>query len=95
MPSRPPLHGTASREYDKQRGSSAERGYDARWRAYRITFLQANPLCVECLKKSRTTAATVVDHIEPHRGDTVLFWDTENHQAMCAGCHGAKTRAGL
>lgn len=32
-------------------------------------------------------AATVVDHIIPHRGDETLFWDPINHQALCAPCH--------
>jgi 5-methylcytosine-specific restriction enzyme A len=35
--------------------------------------------------------ATVVDHIEPHRGDTGRFWDKANHQPLCKPCHdGAK-----
>ena len=28
-----------------RRGSAAERGYDARWRAYRAAFLRQYPLC--------------------------------------------------
>ena len=36
-------------------------------------------------------AASVVDHIRPHRGDMVLFWDQTNHQSQCESCHFAKT----
>jgi 5-methylcytosine-specific restriction protein A len=35
--------------------------------------------------------ATVVDHIVPHRGDPVLFWDEANWQGLCKLCHDAKT----
>ncbi len=40
-----------------------------------------------CAKAGRVTAATVVDHIKPHRGDQKLFWDTANWQALCKPCH--------
>ncbi len=33
--------------YDQFRGSSARRGYDGRWRKYRIAFLDSHPLCEE------------------------------------------------
>lgn len=77
--------------YDRYRGSSASRGYDARWRRYREEYLKGHPLCVECLKTNMITAATVVDHIIPHKGDNNLFWDAQNHQALCKGCHDRKT----
>jgi len=38
-----------------------------------------------------TTAATVVDHVTPHKGDKVLFWDRLNWQALCKRCHDRKT----
>jgi len=36
-------------------------------------------------------AATVVDHIKPHRGDKTLFWERSNWQALCKQCHDIKT----
>jgi 5-methylcytosine-specific restriction endonuclease McrA len=73
--------------------SREERGYDYRWRKYRVGFLQANPLCVMCKAEGLVTAATVVDHIVPHQGDQALFWDQSNHQPLCASHHnGAKAR---
>lgn len=33
--------------------------------------------------------ASVVDHIEPHRGDQVLFWDKANWQSLCGTHHSA------
>ncbi|WP_284641200.1 HNH endonuclease [Paenibacillus silviterrae] len=78
-------------EYDKQRGSSYQRGYDSRWRKERLTFLLANPLCRHCLERQHLSEATVVDHIIPHRGDQRLFWDQSNWQALCDSCHSTKT----
>lgn len=77
--------------YDQFRGSSARRGYDSRWRKYRIAFLDSHPLCEECAKHDRMVLATVVDHIIPHKGDMKLFWDSSNHQALCESCHNRKT----
>jgi len=79
------------REYDKERGTAAQRGYDARWRKVRKRFLAENPLCTECMKEGRLTPATVVDHIVPHKGDPELFWDESNWQPLCKQCHDRKT----
>ena len=40
-----------------------------------------------CEKRGRVTAATLVDHIEPHRGDMTVFWDRANWQPLCTTCH--------
>ena len=37
--------------------------------------------------------ATVVDHIQPHRNDPVLFWDVENWQSLCELHHNAAKQA--
>ncbi|MBO8183625.1 MAG: HNH endonuclease [Archaeoglobus sp.] len=79
------------RQYDQQRGTAAQRGYDARWRRARKRFLAENPLCVECMKEGRLTPATVVDHIVPHKGNYELFWDESNWQPLCKRCHDKKT----
>jgi 5-methylcytosine-specific restriction protein A len=47
---------------------------------------------MECKAAGRVTAATMVDHIIPHRGDQKLFWDSEhNWQSGCKLCHDRKT----
>ncbi len=82
-----PLQGTGWRAGKTTGG----RGYDYAWQKYRERFLQANPLCVYCMRDDqRPTAATVVDHIVPHEGDRELFTKTSNHQALCASCHSGK-----
>ena len=65
--------------------------YTAQWSKARKRFLLDNPLCCRCLELGYTKAATVVDHIIPHRGDMNLFWDDDNWQALCKRCHDKKT----
>jgi len=77
------------------RENAAARGYDAKWRRARARFLRDNPLCCKCMRNGRFTPATVVDHIKPHRGDMVLFWDRSNWQPLCKSCHDEKTGLGL
>jgi 5-methylcytosine-specific restriction protein A len=80
-----------SKLYNKQRGSSADRGYDSRWRKARDRYLREHPLCNECFKNNQVTAATIVDHIEPHKGNHELFWDESNWQSLCKHHHDTKT----
>lgn len=73
--------------------SSRERGYTWAWEKARKRFLQAHPLCCYCERDGRVTVATVVDHMEPHRGDQKLFWDETNWAPMCVAHHsGEKQR---
>jgi 5-methylcytosine-specific restriction endonuclease McrA len=39
------------------------------------------------MKAGKIEAASVCDHIEPHKGDPGLFWDTSNIQTLCKSCH--------
>ena len=90
-----PRHERARHTQDRsQRGSAHERGYSARWRRYRLTFLMAHPLCTTCQEAGRVTPATVVDHIQPHKGDEVLFWAAKNHRPSCKPCHDQRTDEG-
>jgi 5-methylcytosine-specific restriction endonuclease McrA len=61
--------------------------YDARWQRARAAYLREHPLCVPCQEAGRTEPATVVHHKTPHRGDMLLFWDTDNWQGRCRTCH--------
>lgn len=62
-----------------------------RWVKYRKGYLNKNPLCVQCKKENQITPSQVVDHIIQHRGSLELFWNPENHQALCLTCHRRKT----
>lgn len=73
--------------------SSTQRGYGYKWQKYREQFLFNNPLCSYCEGTGRITAATVVDHIKPHKGNMKLFWNPDNHQSLCASCHSSIKQA--
>jgi 5-methylcytosine-specific restriction enzyme A len=74
-------------------GASAnDRGYTYAWQQARLRFLKQHPLCVACEERGLITAATVVDHRIPHRGDQALFWNKANWQGMCKPCHDSKTQ---
>jgi 5-methylcytosine-specific restriction protein A len=67
----------------------------ARWchptRGLRARVILAQPFC--CVPGcDRLTEE--VDHIVPHRGDPVIFWDPDNLQGLCRAHHAAKTRRG-
>ena len=80
-----------SRALDLRRGSSSERGYSYKWQQARKGFLRAHRLCVMCESHGEVVAATVVDHITPHKGDKALFWQRSNWQPLCKPCHDSKT----
>ncbi len=90
-------HATNHQRRDRERrGSARDRGYTTRWDRYRKVFLAKHPLCVECASATspRVTAATVVDHVRPHKGYHALFWDPANHGAVCKPCHDARVDEG-
>lgn len=83
-------------EYDRMRGSSAKRGYGARWRKLRAMVLQRQPLCADPFGShaaaGQVVMATDVDHIQPkRRGGRDRM---ENLQPLCHSCHSRKTGKG-
>jgi 5-methylcytosine-specific restriction protein A len=75
----------------QSRPNANTRGYNSQWQKARKQFLRLNPLCRDCQRNGKLNPATVVDHIKPHRGDKVLFWDESNWQPLCKQCHDKKT----
>lgn len=80
-----------AKQLDAQRGTAHERGYTSAWQRARAAYLRSHPLCREHEKKNEVVAATVVDHVTPHKGDKALFWDSNNWQPLCKPCHDRKT----
>lgn len=75
------------RRDDRSEAARAYRGlYNNRaWRERRAALLLAEPLCRYCARLVRVEAATVADHVVPHRGDVELFHG--ELQPLCASCH--------
>lgn len=80
-------HRIRNREYDRRRGSARKRGYDSRWDKARRLYLFDHPLCRMCHEAGNIVPATVVDHINPHKGDQLKFWDRNNWQPLCKSHH--------
>jgi 5-methylcytosine-specific restriction protein A len=77
-----------------ERKSSAQRGYGSSWQRYREAYLGDHPVCVDPDKRHPGVLmpATDLDHIQAVSGpDDPRFWDRENHQPLCHGCHSFKT----
>lgn len=74
-----------------ERKGANERGYTYKWQKASKAFLARHPLCVMCQHNGIVKAAEVVDHIKPHRGNQILFWDKKNWQPLCKKCHDRKT----
>ena len=59
----------------------------ARWARLRRHQLAEHPWCKICEDHGEPlTVATVVDHVEPHRGDDNKFW-LGKLQSLCHACH--------
>jgi 5-methylcytosine-specific restriction enzyme A len=77
----------ANRSYDARRGSARERGYSARWDRASAGHLRNHPLCRYCDLVGEVTAATLTDHLYPHRGDQAVFWNCDYWISCCKPCH--------
>ncbi|TPW28600.1 HNH endonuclease [Martelella alba] len=59
-----------------------------RWQKLRWSVLKRDGFtCAMCGKVEADTSQLVADHMTPHRGDAVLFWDRDNLQCLCKTCH--------
>lgn len=65
---------------------------NTQWRKTREQYLRLNPLCEECLKNGKVTAASSVHHKEsPFKTGEInytLLLDFDNLEAICESCHG-------
>jgi 5-methylcytosine-specific restriction protein A len=83
------------KQRERERPTSAKRGYDADWRQVRDEFLSYHPHCqARDLKAIEThriygDQATDVDHVTPKRAGGTDDW--ANLQALCHRCHSRKT----
>jgi 5-methylcytosine-specific restriction protein A len=80
----------ARKEYEHyHRGYKPSERYGYTWRKIRQAYVQAHPLCEECLKKGILTPVQEVHHIVPlGEGGTNDF---SNLMSLCKSCHSAIT----
>jgi 5-methylcytosine-specific restriction enzyme A len=79
----------AEKLHDDWRGTASSRGYGKAWRKARDAHLAQHPLCVCCLANGFIEAASLVDHVVPHKGDMKVFWNVDDWQSLCDWCHKA------
>ena len=80
-------HGKAeAKRYEKyDRDPAVRRRYGRAWKRIRDKHITAHPLCEECKKKGKLTAAEEVHHILPlSRGGTHA---SDNLMSLCKSCH--------
>lgn len=65
--------------------------YDYRWQRRRARQLRDEPLCRFCLALGKIVPASIADHVEPHRGDPILF--AGPLQSLCETCHNSIKQA--
>ena len=76
-----------AKAYDKQRGTTTERGYGAQHQKVRARYLKEHPLCEKCLEVGRTTPILDGGGVLHHKdGDAFNIWD-DNLMALCRDCH--------
>ena len=78
------------KQYDTERGNSAQRGYDAQWRKFRVTYLRQHPLCISCHDRGRLVEATEIHHVKM-MSDGGSKYDESNLIAYCKRCHSSVT----
>lgn len=81
----------AAKEYDRQRGSAAKRGYDRKWQRFRRWYLRHHPLCAKCVR----AAATEVHHLRGLREHPEDKCKPEQVEALCKPCHSQETAQNL
>jgi len=87
------LDAERGRDKARRQGDNLRRLYNTkRWQDLRLVILERDDgtcratgilLTGKCLAPN----SAVIDHIQPHRGNLMLFWDTDNLQAVCKSWH--------
>ncbi len=90
-------HEQAERErtadYERERGSSTERGYSGRWQKIRLSILAERPLCQDCLAENRYTPATELHHMDKGVAEKGIH-DPARMLALCKTHHSIRTMRG-
>ena len=78
------------RRYNREQRPESHKLYRSpRWTRLRNAVLDDNPFCAKCER-----FAELVHHKRPHEGDVVLFFDIDNLEPLCRGCHEKEHRRG-
>lgn len=74
------------RQYNRyERDPEVVKKYNGYYKKLRKLYIEAHPLCEECLKRGRLTPAVEVHHIKPVKWGGKHSFD--NFMALCQSCH--------
>jgi 5-methylcytosine-specific restriction protein A len=73
----------SKQQYDAQRGTAADRGYNAGWAKVRVMKLNIDCLCQRCLMKNVDKSACLVHHKDRNSGNNSM----DNLESLCLKCH--------
>jgi len=76
------------KQYARERGGAAQRGYDSVWQLLRLTYLHQHPICEQCQQNGLIVPAVLVHHIVPIK-DGGARLDPSNLRSLCQSCHEA------
>ena len=76
-----------NKRYDKARGNSGERGYDAAWAKIRNVKASQDPLCEFCLRDGLVVPLDVVHHDKPIETHPELRLVMDNLISLCNEHH--------
>jgi hypothetical protein len=63
------------------------------WKQLASWQLKDEPLCQRCFIHGHVRAATVVHHVQPHRGDRAFFLDPSNLESLCKWHHDSEAQS--
>lgn len=74
------------RQYNRyERDPEVVKKYNGYYKKLRKLYIEAHPLCEECLKRGQLTPAVEVHHIKPVKWGGKHSFD--NFMALCQSCH--------
>ena len=84
------------KQYDRDRGTSTQRGYDSTWAKVRLIKLARDPLCEDCLKLNPPVIEPAYEahHIVKIKDDSSKRLDIDNLLSLCKTHHSMRTFKG-
>lgn len=76
------------------RESASVRGYDGKWRKFRLRYLSQHPLCSDCFAEGSVNVASEVHHVVKLKDAPERRLDEVNLMPLCKTHHQARTARG-
>lgn len=94
MGNAPPRRRMSGDRSFRRAASDDVRLHDWEWQVFAEQYRKSHPLCVDCLRRGITEAASEVHHVAKLRDHPDRKYDEANLMPLCSVCHGARTARG-